>query len=198
MAARKKAKAKAKTKAKAKPKKAPARKVAKKAAPARKKPAKKAVAKKKAPARRAAPKKVAPAPRPAAAKKPAVAARPAAPAAPRPARAPAVKVLGPLPPATALPKSGADAGPVEERVGIVTHYYTHLSVASVWLESGSLSVGDTVHISGHTSDFRQRVDSMQVEHQEVTEVTTGQEFGLRVNEHAREHDVVYKVLGPAR
>ncbi|MDH5534858.1 MAG: EF-Tu/IF-2/RF-3 family GTPase [Betaproteobacteria bacterium] len=97
-----------------------------------------------------------------------------------------------------MPKSGTGAGPVEERVGIVTHYYTHLSVASVWVESGSLSVGDTVHIVGHTSDFRQRIESMQLEHQNVTEVTTGQEFGLKVTEHAREHDVVYKVLGPTR
>ena len=46
---------------------------------------------------------------------------------------------------------------------------------------------------GHTSDFRQRVDSMEIEHVHVLQTTTGQEFGLRVTEHAREHDVVYKV-----
>ena len=61
---------------------------------------------------------------------------------PRPATAP-VAVRGPM------------AG--EERVGIVTHYYGHLSVAAVKMESGSLRVGDTIRILGHTSDFRQHL-----------------------------------------
>ena len=81
----------------------------------------------------------------------------------------------------------------EERVGIVTHYYGDLSVAAVRMESGSLRVGDTIRILGHTSDIRQRVDSMQIEHQPVSEAMAGQEIGLRVTEHAREGDVVYKV-----
>lgn len=82
----------------------------------------------------------------------------------------------------------------EERVGIVTHYFTHLSVAIIQLDSGMLREGDIVHIKGHTSDFKQRVESMEVEHVHVGEVQVGQSFGLRVKEHAREHDVVYKVL----
>jgi len=84
----------------------------------------------------------------------------------------------------------------EERVGFVTHYYGHLSVAAIRLESGSLSVGDTIRILGHTSDFRQRVVSMQIEHQPVTEAGKRQEIGLKVTEHAREGDDVYKVTTP--
>lgn len=97
-------------------------------------------------------------------------------------------------PSPAAPKP-APAAPqaVEERLGVVTHFYSHLSVAVVRLEAGSLRLGDTIHVKGHTSDFRQRVESMQIEHQPVTEVGPGQEFGLKVIEHAREHDVVYKV-----
>jgi putative protease len=83
--------------------------------------------------------------------------------------------------------------PGEERVGFVTHYYGHLSVAAIRLESGSLRVGDTIRILGHTSDFRQRVESMQIEHQAVTEAGKRQEIGLKVTEPAREHDDVYKV-----
>jgi translation elongation factor EF-1alpha len=86
--------------------------------------------------------------------------------------------------------------PGEERVGFVTHYYGHLSVAAIRLESGSLRVGDTIRILGHTSDFRQRVESMQVEHQPVTEAGRRQEIGLKVTEHARENDDVYKVTAP--
>ena len=97
-------------------------------------------------------------------------------------------------PAPAAPAPERVAAPGEVRVGVVTHYFGHLSVAAVRLER-MLRVGDTVRILGHTSDFRQRVDSMQLEHQPVTEAVGGQEIGLRVVEHAREHDVVYKVAG---
>jgi hypothetical protein len=78
------------------------------------------------------------------------------------------------------------------RIGVVTHYFSHLSVAIIRIESGSLREGDYVHIKGHTSDFSQRVASMEVEHMHVSEVFPGQSFGLKVREHAREHDIVYK------
>jgi putative protease len=155
----------------------------KKSAPAKKKAAAKKTTvrrvapKKKPAARRAVPIKK-PAPRPAPAQK----ARPVSPT-PRPA-APAV------PPAAPAPLAG------EERVGVVTHYFSQISVAIVRLELSSLRVGDTIHITGHTSDFRQRVESLQVEHQSVPEVGVGQEIGLKVIEHAREHDVVYKMTAP--
>lgn len=95
-------------------------------------------------------------------------------------------------PSPALIPLAVPAG--EERIGIVTHYYTHLMVAIVQLESGTLREGDIVHIKGHTSDFNQRVESMQVDHVRVNEAHAGQSFGLRVKEHAREHDVVYKAI----
>ena len=63
----------------------------------------------------------------------------------------------------------------------------------VKLESATLRVGDTIHIRGHTSDFSQRVESLQVGHAQVNEVGPNDAFGLKVIEHAREHDVVYKV-----
>ena len=147
-------------------------KVKRKKAPARKPVARKKLAlKKKAPARKPSARSAAPKKQPAA--------RPAP--KPRPAAAP-VPPRGPL--------------PGEERVGFVTHYYGHLSVAAIRLESGSLRVGDTIRILGHTSDFRQRVESMQIEHQPVTEAGKRQEIGLKVSEHARENDDVYKVTAP--
>ena len=98
--------------------------------------------------------------------------------------------------APAMPKPAAPAAPAAppgmERVGIVTHYYNHLSVAIVQLDTGSLRVGDMIHIKGHTSDFSQPVDSLEIDHVHVDEARPGQSFGLRVKEHAREHDVVYK------
>lgn len=107
-------------------------------------------------------------------------------AAPKPKRVAARK---PAP----LPKPAAPVVPPgTERIGVVTHYFSHLSVAILQLETGSLRVGDFIHIKGHTSDFSQPVESMEVDHVHVNEVRPGQSFGLRVKEHAREHDVVYK------
>jgi putative protease len=95
---------------------------------------------------------------------------------------------------TAAPMATYTMPDTEERLGIVTHYFSHLSVAIIQLDAGMLREGDVVHIKGHTSDFKQRVESMEVEHVRVSEAHPGQSFGLRVKEHAREHDVVYKVL----
>lgn len=89
-----------------------------------------------------------------------------------------------------MPKPAAPPG--TERIGVVTHYFSHLSVAIVRLETGTMRVGDVIHIKGHTSDFTQPVESMEVDHVHVSEARSGQSFGLRVREHAREHDVVYK------
>ncbi|MBI3811645.1 MAG: hypothetical protein HY283_05515 [Nitrospirae bacterium] len=83
----------------------------------------------------------------------------------------------------------------EQRVGIVVHYYSHLSVAIIKLDQGSLQAGNPIHIKGHTTDFKQRAESMQIEHQAIQRAEVGQEFGLKVSDPVREHDIVYKVLG---
>jgi hypothetical protein len=112
------------------------------------------------------------------------------------ARKPAAKKPSTKKSVTSAAKPMPTAMPGEERIGIVTHYYNHLSVAIIQLESGSLRTGETIHIKGHTSDFRQMVGSIEVDHAHVDQVQAGQSFGLRVSEHAREHDVVYKTTAP--
>ena len=110
-------------------------------------------------------------------------------------RAPLKKARPAARPAAAkpVPVSPAAMPPPGERIGVVTHYFSHLSVAVVKLEAATLRVGDTIHFRGHTTDFKQRVDSLQVNHADVQEVGPNDDFGLKVREHAREHDVVYKV-----
>jgi Elongation factor Tu domain 2 len=94
--------------------------------------------------------------------------------------------------ATQMPSLPAQPAPPGVRIGIVTHYYSHLSVATLRLESGTLRVGDMIHIRGHTTDFSQTVESLEVNHAPATEVGPNDDFGLKVVQHAREHDVVYK------
>ncbi len=81
----------------------------------------------------------------------------------------------------------------EEAIGIVSHYYSHLGVAIVQINKGKLKTGDTVHIKGHTTDFTQPVESMEYEHQHIDQAEAGQNVGLRVKDHTREHDIVYLV-----
>ncbi|NPV60318.1 MAG: hypothetical protein HPY75_11765 [Actinobacteria bacterium] len=82
---------------------------------------------------------------------------------------------------------------MEKQVGRVTHYFGKIGVAAIELED-ELKVGDIIHVRGHTSDWKQRVDSMQVEHDTVEKAGPGAVVGIKVEEHAREHDVVYKVI----
>ena len=106
----------------------------------------------------------------------------------------AKKVFRKPTPKPKAPKAPPPAPLPGERIGLVTHYYGDLSVAVVKLEPGiTLRVGDNIHIKGHTSDFGQRVESLQVGHSPVNEVGPDDDFGLKVVQHAREHDVVYRV-----
>jgi hypothetical protein len=92
------------------------------------------------------------------------------------------------------PSRPAQPTAAEQRIGVVTHYYSHLSVVAMQLEPGTtLRVGDVIHIRGHTTDFTQKVESLEVNHASVTEVGPNDDFGLKVVEHAREHDIVHKV-----
>ena len=81
----------------------------------------------------------------------------------------------------------------EQEIGKVTHYFGHIGVAAIDIAQNTLSVGDTIRIKGHTSDFTQTVDSMQIDGADVQQASAGQSVGIRVTEHAREHDTVYKV-----
>jgi hypothetical protein len=82
----------------------------------------------------------------------------------------------------------------EQRIGVVTHYYGYLPVAAMRLEPGStLRVGDVIHIRGHSTDFTQKIELLEVNRAPVTEVGPNDNFGVKVVKHVFEHDVVFKV-----
>ncbi len=82
----------------------------------------------------------------------------------------------------------------EQLIGKITHYFGKAGVAAIEISAGELHVGDTIHVKGHTTDFTQTVDSIQIDRQPVEVAKVGDAIGIRVPEHAREHDDVYKVL----
>lgn len=82
---------------------------------------------------------------------------------------------------------------VEEKIGIVEHFFTNISVAAIKITDGELKVGDTIHIVGAHTDFTQKVDRMEIERSPIEVAKSGDAIGIKVKDRAREHDVVYKV-----
>ena len=82
----------------------------------------------------------------------------------------------------------------EEKIGIVSNYFSKISVAAIEITNGTLSVGDRLHFLGHTTEFESTVNSMQIEHKSVTDVKKGDSVGIKVPERVREGDKVYKIV----
>jgi len=78
-----------------------------------------------------------------------------------------------------------------EEVGKVLHYFSRIGVAIVELKA-PLSVGDQVLVKGPTSDFEQVIESMQIEHVNVSTAKKGDSIGLKVNKLVKPNDVLYK------
>jgi putative protease len=77
-------------------------------------------------------------------------------------------------------------------IGKVSDFFAHPVVAGIEL-TGTLKVGDTIHIKGHTSDMEIAVDSMQIDNANVDEAKAGDAIGVKVSERVRRGDIVYKV-----
>jgi len=79
----------------------------------------------------------------------------------------------------------------EKPIGHISHFFSKISVGIIEL-SDTLRVGEKIHIKGHTTDFVQSVASLQVEHAEVEQGKPGDSVGVRVDQHVREGDIVYR------
>ena len=79
----------------------------------------------------------------------------------------------------------------EQLVGAVTHYFGQPKVAIIEISAAELHVGDTIHITGHTSDFTQQIRSMEIEHGAVDSAKKGDVVGVQVSDRAHEHDQVF-------
>lgn len=81
-----------------------------------------------------------------------------------------------------------------EQVGKVTHFFDHISVAALSLTK-PLKVGDTVHFLGHSTDFKQTVASLQIEHKPVTEAKAGDDVAMKVSQPVHPNDKVFRITG---
>jgi len=88
--------------------------------------------------------------------------------------------------------SKAKKKPKEELIGKITHFFPRVSAGVIKLKK-SLSLGDTIHIKGHTSDFIQKVSSLQINNKPVKRAEKGKLVGVLVKERVRRKDKVYKI-----
>jgi selenocysteine-specific translation elongation factor len=80
----------------------------------------------------------------------------------------------------------------EEEVGKVSDFFARPVVAGIEM-SGTLKVGDKIHITGHTTDMEMVIASMQINNVDVTEAKPGDSVGIKVPDRVRRGDIIYKV-----
>ncbi len=81
-----------------------------------------------------------------------------------------------------------------KKVGEVFHFYRKIGVAAIRLTDDGIAVGDTVQIQGPSTNVEQTVDTLQIEHADVSRADAGQEVGMKVRDRVREKDFVYKLI----
>jgi len=79
-----------------------------------------------------------------------------------------------------------------KEIGKISGYFSHVSVAAIKL-SAPLKVGDKIHIKGHTTDFEEKIASMQIENKSVKEAKKGDHIGIKVKDKVRPNDKVLLV-----
>jgi putative protease len=78
-------------------------------------------------------------------------------------------------------------------IGTITHFFSKINVAVVELTM-PLNVGDQILIKGPMTDFEQTVASMEIDRKAIQRAESGQNIGLKLVQHAREKDIIYKRL----
>lgn len=77
-----------------------------------------------------------------------------------------------------------------DQIGKITHYYSKLGVGIIKLDK-ALKVGDTIQIKGNTTDFKQKIEEIQLDHKNIDKGEKGQEVGVKLSQKVRDGDVVF-------
>ncbi len=81
----------------------------------------------------------------------------------------------------------------EQLIGHVTHYFPQIEVAAIAVENGELQINDTIRVIGHTSNFTQKVHSMEMDYAPVLAARPGDLVAVQVAERARVNDQVFRI-----
>ncbi|MCD4779290.1 MAG: hypothetical protein K8S27_01905 [Candidatus Omnitrophica bacterium] len=81
----------------------------------------------------------------------------------------------------------------EKYIGAITHYFSRINVVVLKMENGPLRLGDDIHIRGRKTNFKQPVESLQVESFDVKKAEKNQLVGLKVLKPVTVGDQVFKI-----
>lgn len=81
----------------------------------------------------------------------------------------------------------------ERKIGEVVKFFAKPSVAAVQIIEGELQVGDSIKFSGHTTEFVDVVESMEVNNASVQKAAAGDIIGLKVSDRVRPGDEAFKI-----
>jgi translation elongation factor EF-1alpha len=82
----------------------------------------------------------------------------------------------------------------KQKVGKVFTYFANVEVAGIKVEEGELKIGDKILIQGHTTNFEQTLESMQIDRNPIEIAKAGDEIGVKVKDRVRPNDIVYKLI----
>jgi len=78
----------------------------------------------------------------------------------------------------------------KDLLGKVIHYYDKIGVTVVKLKK-PLKAGDFVKFVKGDNEFRQAIESMQLEHKSVSKGKAGEEVAVKVDQEAKKGTLVY-------
>jgi hypothetical protein len=78
----------------------------------------------------------------------------------------------------------------QKPIGKVTHFYSGLKVAIIKFNT-PVKTGTAIAIRGVTTNFKDVIKSMQLDHKVITTAPKGKQIGIKVKKKVREGDVVY-------
>ena len=82
----------------------------------------------------------------------------------------------------------------EEKIGEVVKFFAKPCVAAIKLTDGELKIGDTIRITGHTTDITSLIESMEANNQKIERAVPGDFIGIKVSDRVRPGDEVLKVV----
>jgi putative protease len=82
----------------------------------------------------------------------------------------------------------------EEKIGEIVKFFAKPSVAAIKITAGELKVGEKIKLVGHTTNFEEVIQSMEVNNQKVEKAVVGDYIGVKVSDRVRPGDEVFKVI----
>jgi len=81
---------------------------------------------------------------------------------------------------------------MEKEIGVITHWFDKINVAVIKLK-GSVKNGDTIKIKKGDTEFEETIDSMQIDHKNVSSAKKGEEVAIKLSEKTKEGAIIYSV-----